>query len=804
MFGDIKVKSRPLRLAFLLPPERAPLLKAIQATSSLWGGTFNPLIPIYARAPKAWKEYPRQRISAQSRVLGYIRAFDPDFLVNCTTDELPSYVRDLRRPTISIDHIWPELSLGATEGLPLYGVGIFEILSGVYREFFEVRRRFPSKVLLPTFPREHELFWAAVVGSLPPAIEKIILSDYAKAIDIERHAVTAKNFADLLTADKLLPRHLARYQLNTERAGWRGADAYAFFMDATRPSDIIDFGNLRALGRSVLAIPKQFTTVPEYISLIRRYIRDHYRVDRHNPTIDYGTTVIRSSASEMRQLEALAQQLELATVMPEKPQARLLSIQHWYPRIWDEWGMNRDGAVPDNVFSTEDEYSFPDSDGSVTFKLVRPAFVEDQFVAGPRYANEIYPKFYGQSETTLADVLPYDHGQEVLRAAGPLAVSDEFRIGRTGLVHLVQWRQTTHWVIPRAEEVFLAWLKDKGFDASLSPCGRLAKQVHSQLRGWIAVLANEKILQLFELMTAGGEDGRGAALGHVKNDLRSIDRSDGLYHSLVSRGVFQLGYRTQCSHCQRFSWHSLDNMATQLVCPLCHKKMDAISAVDSAHQGAWYLKTAGPFSVPNYGDGSYCVLLTLNVFERDHSLQTTPVMSFKGKHIASGTELEADFGLLWQETVFGETMDGVLFAECKSYNRFKREDFDRMRKLAKQFPGALIAFSTLRRNFDPSEIKELKRIANSGTKMWKSDRPINPVLLLTGNELFSQVGAPHCWDGIVIPDWAKRTHTLLDLCNATQAIYLGLPHWQETWRAAYETRRARRRAASESGTTPPI
>jgi hypothetical protein len=77
-------------------------------------------------------------------------------------------------------------------------------------------------------------------------------------------------------------------------------------------------------------------------------------------------------------------------------------------------------------------------------------------------------------------------------------------------------------------------------------------------------------------------------------------------------------------------------------------------------------------------------------------------MSFKGKHAASGAELEADFGLLWQETVFGETMDGVLFAECKSYNKFKAKDFERMRLLAKQFPGAVLAFCSFRRSFEPA------------------------------------------------------------------------------------------------------
>jgi hypothetical protein len=230
--------------------------------------------------------------------------------------------------------------------------------------------------------------------------------------------------------------------------------------------------------------------------------------------------------------------------------------------------------------------------------------------------------------------------------------------------------------MPLAEDIFFAWLRDKGFAAELSPCGRLAKQVYSQLGGWLSVLTNEPLLALFERMNKGGDDGEGRPLGAVKNELKSIGSPmSTLYQSLVNRGVFQLGYKTQCTHCGRASWYRLTELATDLVCPLCHKSLDAISAVDSANQGAWHLKTAGPFSVGNFADGSYSVLLSLNFFKQDRSLQITPVMSFKAKHTTLTNELEADLGLMWQETALGETQDGMLFAECKSYNKFERKDF---------------------------------------------------------------------------------------------------------------------------------
>lgn len=78
-------KVRPLRLAFLIdPPSRVQLMKAIQINTILWGGRFNPLIPVYRRTPRFWEERPFTPPKAKDIVTGYLRAFDPDFVVNMT------------------------------------------------------------------------------------------------------------------------------------------------------------------------------------------------------------------------------------------------------------------------------------------------------------------------------------------------------------------------------------------------------------------------------------------------------------------------------------------------------------------------------------------------------------------------------------------------------------------------------------------------------------------------------------------------------------------------------------------------
>ena len=75
------------------------------------------------------------------------------------------------------------------------------------------------------------------------------------------------------------------------------------------------------------------------------------------------------------------------------------------------------------------------------------------------------------------------------------------------------------------------------------------------------------------------------------------------------------------------------------------------------------------------------------------------------------------------------------------------------------------------------------------------DRPRNGVLLLTGSEPFSRNGPPFCWkekDGLAKGDgWTSigLFGSLLELCDASQMIYLGLNSWSADWQAEFTRQR---------------
>ena len=59
MFGSIGLKARPIKLAYLVDPNNhRQVRKAIQLSSSLWGGAYFPIVPLHKKMPKTWREGP--------------------------------------------------------------------------------------------------------------------------------------------------------------------------------------------------------------------------------------------------------------------------------------------------------------------------------------------------------------------------------------------------------------------------------------------------------------------------------------------------------------------------------------------------------------------------------------------------------------------------------------------------------------------------------------------------------------------------------------------------------------------------
>ena len=151
MIGNIDVKVRPVRLALLIEPGNENHVRdAICLASTLWGGSYFPIIPIYRRMPAMWKDGPLKAPSAKNVLLGYIEAFDPDILVRYP-EALPSYAADLGLRIVKRDEIWEPLKDDRYLS-PKFGLGIFELLNDIFNEHFRYKSKYPVRVVLPRIP----------------------------------------------------------------------------------------------------------------------------------------------------------------------------------------------------------------------------------------------------------------------------------------------------------------------------------------------------------------------------------------------------------------------------------------------------------------------------------------------------------------------------------------------------------------------------------------------------------------------------------------------------------------------------
>jgi hypothetical protein len=179
-------------------------------------------------------------------------------------------------------------------------------------------------------------------------------------------------------------------------------------------------------------------------------------------------------------------------------------------------------------------------------------------------------------------------------------------------------------------------------------------------------------------------------------------------------------------------------------------------------------------------------------------------MSFNDKK--DGKEAEADLGLLFQQSEFGYAKSELIFAECKTYNTFEKDDTGRMVFLADQFPGAFLVFATLRKSLTEKEKRLLRSVVNRGQRYWKAERPFNAVLILTGTELFSDLGPPNCWEeaGGKHASFAEEYNSqrdLFHLCDITQQLYLDMKPWYQWLEDYWRKHRHRRKLVVKPETT---
>jgi hypothetical protein len=785
--GSVTIRVRPLRIGFLVDPaDRAGLYRAIEVSTFLWGGSYNPIIPAYRRTPAKWESHRAKHLPLPSDIVhGYLNGFDPDLVVPvgiCTNRSFDVGNRDILKDNELIGNLEDSAS-------PQYGIGIIELLNDFIEKELKYKRSDDLQVSFPKMPRAYGLFLASVFGVLPKKAQQIINKHFSDVPSISQLDVKLSHLPELIKSNTFFPRRLNSWQL--EKRPLHGAEL--FVCDATSTLDIIDYWNLRAAGFYVIPIPIQAAERENIRILARDFIEQNYRPYRYNPEMYHRTTVQRSRSLKEDIVKSFCDSLDIPK-SELKAQPKYL-LRWWYPRLWDTWA--RENVAGEKIsfpYAYEEERRINEGEDKLELRSRDPKIEPFRSYSGnPKFANEFSFRFYGSKEP-MAEVFP-EGSRELSSAIGPTGYPN-WRFSRFGPVFLANnYADLILLDLPLAETVMKEWFRERGWKVSLSAPGRIAKQLLKQLGGTygISQLAHRGVIELL----ADLEKEAGMPRQAVTEKLKGVIKSDELFYDaeqflegLISANALRLGTKIQCPVCTRYNWYELNVLDYELNCRFCLSEFSP--PLESPKDIKWTYRAHGPFA-SSIAQGAFTVLLTLKLLGGDLQQGVTPLFSYVAEK--DGKHLEADLTCLYKSSMYRETGIHVIHAECKSFNRFERKDTKRMKELAAAFPGSALIFATLNNELQESEVKLIQNLALAERKKRLRGKSSSPVILLTGTELFShRVAWKWKKKGGIHERLSKRSFELKDLstlADATQQIYLQLPSWFEWSEAEWNKRRQR-------------
>ena len=811
---SVDVRLRPARIALLVRPgDRKSVRRFMRICACLWGGMFNPIVPVFRRAPSEWSPEPWERVRGYGIARGYIEFYEPDAFVEAESGlsalaGLDKRWDESRRKNrvFALDEllrcrghsVWTE---------PSFGLSMVDPLQTIYdtEQRFKRRDRRSAYLVAPgrTAAMVEALFGVYPLeessGHFSRAFREVYRPTRAAAsVDVWRSAYLDRG---------ITPLRVTGHGLDVER-DWKHGPVILVF-DPNRTTDLIDLWNLRAESYPVFPVPKEW--FPQLVGDLATIILDEYRqVDgagagvMHRARVEFSRSMTQESVAEST--DALNAELQSGKD-PGRP-TDFLYITTSRDKVWVH---NRDRHGPPRsrikLIAAERRVEAPVQEGGrpyIRFDSLAPEFARRYALSKFRWTNEVRLSNYG--EANVATVLPfnaYDVAWPRLTSLmSPVLIGSEgWCLGETrkdSMRTLVLYSQ---------EEAVIGSLGVLGIEAELSDPGQIARQIVEHVGGLRSVHLLADIGTLKLLNTMAGGQGRWRSIGEWKRVLSSrpanLTVPEATLKQFTDRNIIRLGVTTSCAHCQAVNWSSLTTVDYELACERCRKPYAFPQASLSRKKGDWAYRVVGPFSVPDYARGSYGALLALNAIRNAVSGMEPITYSTALSMSFDGLSREADF-VLWhsRDSIGRNSRPRLVVGEAKSLgggDLIGDEDIKKLKEIGSKLPGSMIAVSVLKEGFSKTEQARLRRLVRWGRRLNNEGGPTNPVLLLTGTEIFFQGPFYSAWKGKggAYAEVADRyMEDLPGIAEATVGIYLGLPSFAQERERAFERRHGRSGQAS--------
>lgn len=811
------LRLRPTRIAFLVnPTDQSAIRKIMRYCACLWGGQFNPIIPVSKRLPVPWRKEFRQRRPVGARLAErYIRFFEPDVFLDTTKDAAKRLGYD--EDTLGFQHqrvvsLQGFVAKGDdTFGPFCFGQDVFALYKHLYQTEFKYVQRHKQKFAIfeKSVGPGGTPFFEAVFGMFPedPQLSHI-KQGYIDAFSPDTLKPSYDSFETALR-NFVTPLRVANHGIDTDYEDhW---DPIVFVLDPHNGPDLLDFWNLRIVRKNIL--PININWIKESADLIGDSINKNFRPLPRNPHgVMIRTTVEFASSISEDQAHSLVK-----THLSGLPQDSF-STKHWYTSLWDvskqDWYVKP--VKPITTAATKDVDLLVDEKAlSSWLELLSPDFAA-RFGQQARWANVLCLSAY-VPDSELAFCFP---SKKRITDFPKLSMVDRSLVSREGITFLSEHkneRELIHWL--KGKDAIIGWLKSHGVEAGSSDAGRTTEELIKAVGGlWgVHLLAHEDTIKKLNEM-AGTQTVQNLAdntkvvkkypdrTAPAKTWQDLLSRRNKKFQTIsleafTSKNVMRIGLTLKCQQCQEDNWYSLTELDYQLRCQRCLRMFEFPQGT-SKHN--WHYRVLGAFSVPDYAAGAYGTALTLRLFARGLDSSDSRITYSTGMTlILNNKQMEIDFVLWRQEArLFQESPEpSIVFGEAKSFaaEAFSSRVISNLKGLGQRFPGCFLVASVMKKEFSRKEKQLLMQLAMWGRTPGADGMPRSPLIVLTGNELFFDWSLSHTWEelGGKFAAVRKPTHVNLSnlwtLADLTQQLYLDLPPYGQWLHNFYQKRMGRRR-----------
>lgn len=795
------IRLRPTRIGFLVNPlDSDTLLKVLQTCTMLWGGAYNPIIPVSEELPVQWRDTWSKSSDGLRVATGLAHFFEPDVYVECA-EGLAARARirpadlDFGLKNVATLADFTDRGGGATS-MP-FGTDVSGIYRDAYRREFQFLRR--RKVEAVSFKPDsgQPLLVAALFGSFPAdgpwsGLGKL----FCEAFDTEERDLTPGAFREARDARAMHPLGVTAHDLTREPDGeW---DRVFFILDPRNTLDIIDYWNLRLFRRGVVGLSV------DWLPCLRGWLVDQIRANHRPLPGNPNGIMIRTVLQFGRSLTPERIEQAIAAAGLSALSSGEWAQNQWYEPIWlpdSEDMARRPRRAVVTAGKRQADFAAPDADGEPVcqFEALSPPFADEFGDNRARWVNVARLSSFG-SEGNWSTVLVPGSTERLrhrIRMGNALLTSREGFVLPQGHVRNREFLR-----LCTGREVLSDLFASAGMEATQSQAGRTADQVIEALMGvsGARLIADRETIELLDNMARSrrrNADGSTEVLpdrtmdasrwrGHVKaRSARALFRNTSL-DDFIKANILRLGLSLMCPNCRMENRYAIGGILEENVCERCLRRFPFPQGSLNFKNTPWSYRVVGPFAVRDLAGGAYATVLTLRAFLQNLAgLDRGNAVYATGTNLRDplGGDLEADFALIYQRRGFvGEQDDShLVLGETKSFaaEAFTAQDVGRMRRLGARFPGAVLVFATLKDALDPEERASIGELAAEGNERLDDGRPRNPVVILTGFELFAEWHIDRAWrqdegDRATLAHSALHFENLWTLAELTQARYLGI------------------------------